>query len=502
VQQMYQEYGPQGLMVLSPGWQEPQSNCQSWINTFGLTYEVLSDMSTTTSRLFVPNQGGSYYFPHDAIIDQHQILRYTETGFNQTAVENMIASLMEPDVAVDPLSLNFGSTIVGGVVNRTLHVDNTGTGILHVTNISSSNPSLFTANPSSGQVYAVDDLLEVTVTFHAQSEGTFSGTLHVVTDAGTVDVDLEAAVAGSGPFLWVEPLTVDFGAVQVGETVEETLWAYSYGQQAVNITSISVAHPDLTVSPTSANLASGDSLEVTLIYSPSSMGTVTDAIHFVSNGGNRDIDVTALGIQAILTSSLSDIDFGTVEVGGQQVVSFRFYNIGNIPLTISNYIVQTNIEQITVFVQSPGIAPGDSGNCFIRWMPQTSGTLEGSVTFESDGDDVVIGLHGEAEAAAVGDNEAAIPTRFALDQNFPNPFNGETMIPYALPRTAPVMIAIYNIYGRQVSTLDLGEQNAGWHQVSWNGTDSHGKPVATGIYFYRLLVDGRSLDLRKMLYLK
>lgn len=459
-------------------------------------------MSTTTSQLFIPNEGGSFSFPRDAIIDQNQILRYAETGFNETAVRNMIASLMHPAVSVDPTSLNFGSTIVGGVVNRTLNVDNTGTGILQVTNIYTSNPSLFTANPTSGQVYAVDDLLEVTVTFHAQSEGTFTGILYVVTNAGTVQVDLEAAVAGSGPFLWVEPLDIDFNSVLVGETVQQTLWAYSYGQQTVNITAISIAHPDFTVSPTSGTLPSGDSLEVTLTYTPTSMGAVTDVLHFLSNGGDRDIDVSAMGIQAILSSSTTEVNFGTVNVGSQQIVQFRMYNTGNISLTISNYTVQTNIEQIFVFVQNMEIGPDDSSNCFLRWMPESAGTLEGTVTFESNGGDIVIDLHGVAQGVNVTEHETAVPTRFTLDQNFPNPFNGETVIPYALPRTAPVRIAIYNIYGRQVRTFNLGEQQAGWHQVGWNGIDDHGKSVATGIYFYRLLVDGRSLDLRKMLYLK
>jgi hypothetical protein len=48
----------------------------------------------------------------------------------------------------------------------------------------------------------------------------------------------------------------------------------------------------------------------------------------------------------------------------------------------------------------------------------------------------------------------------------------------------------------------LGETAPGWHQAYWNGNDAFGNPVSTGIYFYRLLVDGRSLDLRKMVYLK
>jgi len=72
VQQMYQQYQDQGLMVLAPGWNESQSSCLSWVNMFSLTYEVLSDVPPSVSLLFIP--GSPYYFPHNSIIDQDQIL--------------------------------------------------------------------------------------------------------------------------------------------------------------------------------------------------------------------------------------------------------------------------------------------------------------------------------------------------------------------------------------------------------------------------------------------
>ena len=114
----------------------------------------------------------------------------------------------------------------------------------------------------------------------------------------------------------------------------------------------------------------------------------------------------------------------------------------------------------------------------------------------------MIYLIGEAQNLSVIGSELAMPTSFSLDQNYPNPFNASTMIPYAVPQTADISIAIYNIYGRQIRSMDMGETSPGWHQAYWKGSDARGNPVGTGIYFYRLLVDGRSMDLRKMVYLK
>ncbi len=87
----------------------------------------------------------------------------------------------------------------------------------------------------------------------------------------------------------------------------------------------------------------------------------------------------------------------------------------------------------------------------------------------------------------VGIEEDGIsPKSFTLAQNFPNPFNPETTIRYELNRSAEVELAIYDISGRQVTTLVSGRQVAGQYQVTWNGLDRRGNPVASGIYLYRL----------------
>ena len=80
----------------------------------------------------------------------------------------------------------------------------------------------------------------------------------------------------------------------------------------------------------------------------------------------------------------------------------------------------------------------------------------------------------------------AIPTEFDLAQNFPNPFNPTTTITFAVPKAGDVTLAIYNLRGRLVRTLAEGPLAAGQHKVVWDGNDSRGLRVASGIYVYRL----------------
>jgi len=94
------------------------------------------------------------------------------------------------------------------------------------------------------------------------------------------------------------------------------------------------------------------------------------------------------------------------------------------------------------------------------------------------------------------------PSRYELLGNFPNPFNPVTGIRYALPAPADVTLEVYDLSGRVVRRLLRGQaQDPGRYEVLWDGKNDRGAPVASGVYFYRLTADGRSLS-RKMILLK
>ena len=98
------------------------------------------------------------------------------------------------------------------------------------------------------------------------------------------------------------------------------------------------------------------------------------------------------------------------------------------------------------------------------------------------------------------------PKQTALLPNYPNPFNPETWIPYQLKTPAAVRIAIYNPGGVLVRELSLGYQVAGRYTsraraAYWDGRDTVGEPVASGLYFYTL-TDGDFSATRRMVILK
>jgi hypothetical protein len=93
------------------------------------------------------------------------------------------------------------------------------------------------------------------------------------------------------------------------------------------------------------------------------------------------------------------------------------------------------------------------------------------------------------------------PDDYSLSQNYPNPFNAATQIRFHLPQACYVELEICNIVGQEVSIPVRSTLEAGTHIVEWNGRDSGGRLVASGIYFCRLKADD-FVQTRKMVLLK
>ncbi len=93
-------------------------------------------------------------------------------------------------------------------------------------------------------------------------------------------------------------------------------------------------------------------------------------------------------------------------------------------------------------------------------------------------------------------SDATVPTEVVLAPNYPNPFNPQTTIRYAVPVSAPVSLKVYDLMGRRVAVLVEGHRSTGWHTVSFDASS-----LASGVYFYHLRTEGANRT-RSMLVLK
>jgi len=93
------------------------------------------------------------------------------------------------------------------------------------------------------------------------------------------------------------------------------------------------------------------------------------------------------------------------------------------------------------------------------------------------------------------------PQSFHLFQNYPNPFNPNTAIKFETRQRSQIRLVIYNVLGEEIITLENEEVMPGIHEVQWNGKNSEGNPVPSGIYFYRLQ-EGDYAQTKKMVFIQ
>jgi len=154
-------------------------------------------------------------------------------------------------------------------------------------------------------------------------------------------------------------------------------------------------------------------------------------------------------------------------------------------------------------------APGDTGKCWPCPSPGTTLALM-QANWALQGPGFMTPTYGplypiqdNASVAAVETPSPELtPAVDALDQNRPNPFNPETVIPYSLAKPGKVAIRIYDVAGRLVRTLVDGAQAAGLHVVRWNGRTDSGDPAASGVYFYQIRYPNGAAQSKKLMILR
>ena len=99
------------------------------------------------------------------------------------------------------------------------------------------------------------------------------------------------------------------------------------------------------------------------------------------------------------------------------------------------------------------------------------------------------------------EHDTAQPEDFALEQNFPNPFNSATVIRFSLPRDEDVELSLYNLQGQKVTTLIAGVRQTGVHTVRWDGREESGQELTSGLYLYSLRT-GTRVETRKLMLVR
>lgn len=162
---------------------------------------------------------------------------------------------------------------------------------------------------------------------------------------------------------------------------------------------------------------------------------------------------------------------------------WMFQGISGISINAQTLSVKGNISTSTRSVR----------NASITFINNNDTTKKYSAVTDSSGDYL---LNVVITSVRLQNN---LPTKFTLEQNFPNPFSASTEITYKLKSQTDVQVTIYDVLGREIKKFSVGYQGVGIHQILWDGMNSFGEKVATGIYFCRMQAAGET-QVKKMVF--
>jgi len=469
-----------------------------------------------------------------------------ENPFDIPLTGNSIATAV-PDIAVTPTAHDYGNVFEGSSASQTFVVDNTGLADLNVSTTSlagadagefsiDSGGAPFTLTPGSTR--------DVVVSFNPTSTGLKTATLSFASDdpdENPLDVDLSGTgtevPAGGGEVVFEEAVS---GGSSNSITVS-TIGSVTAVSGHLYIAAISMK-PNGTVTAVTglgltwtevASQCSGRNQTGVKVWlgqgTPGSSEPVSAA--FASAPSNGVITVVRYS-GADLASPIGNVLSGNTNgasgacSGGTDNASYSFNLATVVPnAQVINAIAMRNKTHTpgAGYVEQAEVSQGSSGSVAsvavmdMQVASPSPVTIDG--TFSGSVDWAMVGLElrpagttmavrdllalassegleaqkdsGPADPdattlAATTDATPVLPEVFELKPNYPNPFNPETRIAYALPVDSEVKLIVYNSRGQKVRQLIDGFQTAGFKSALWNGRNGQGYAVSSGVYFIRL----------------
>ena len=244
--------------------------------------------------------------------------------------------------------------------------------------------------------------------------------------------------------------------------------------------SVSTTSLDMSLSVISGNSATGSGGGLYL----DSTGTIAlTGNTFVANdatgaGGG----LYALSTTATLDNNIVAFNTGNGVEASAASLTFNCNDVyGN---TASDYV------GVTDPTGSDGNVSVDPAFCEFEAGNYSLVSLSPCMPAQSGGCGLIGALDDDTCETGVDDLPGQAPARFAVEPNFPNPFNPSTTIRFSLPKAAVTTLRVYDVAGRLVRTLVDSEMTAAVHTVEWQGENDAGRRVAAGVYFYRIRSGG------------
>jgi hypothetical protein len=350
----------------------------------------------------------------DFLLRQDGIRRAIAVGLFSTLVVlfNLILSIpaysssstsSAGQLTVTPVSISFGSVLLGSSQAQSVTLTNSGGSNLTITQASVSNSAFTISGLSYPLTLASGQSTSSIVTFAPQLQGSTSGSVSIVFTtqisyrrkrrSSVINSTLSVTVSGSGATaaqVAANPQSLGFGSVQVGSsrTLSETLT--NSGGSSLTISQAILGGSDFTLTGLTlpVTLSPAQSTTFNLTFAPQGSGTVNGSLSISSNGSNPTLVVGLSGIGVLSPGTLSPnpsgLSFGNVQVGSTQALSVTLTNSGGSSVTVSQANLSNSRFNVSGLSLPLTLNVGQSAAISILFSPQSAGSVTGNLTIVSN----------------------------------------------------------------------------------------------------------------------
>lgn len=319
------------------------------------------------------------------------------------------------------------------------------------------------------------------------------------------------------PAIRLSAVDLDFGEVRIGSSSNQVLTVYNDGYAPLEVSEISSDNLQFIASPETLSIGGMGSAGVVVTFAPTVEDTIEATLTLVCNDSDQpelQVPLYGVGIAGCPGGEPGDVN-GDGGINVLDVLAVVNHILGIVLLDEDGQCradctgdgLINVLDALAIVNVILGIIPEcpAGGGCKPVVTSETIAFLKSLKSYLS--------VEDFARFMALVKAQVQVPVEYSLSQNYPNPFNPTTDIRYQIPDVRYKMqdarskipihtsLKIYNILGQEVITLVDEAKEAGYYTVAWDGRDSSGREVSSGIYFYRLKA-GDFTATKKMALLK
>jgi hypothetical protein len=345
-----------------------------------LPVSIAAGQNATITFSFTPNAAAAF----------NATSTITSDASNSSATISLSGSgIAAGSLGSNPASLNFGSVTVGSTQTLSETVTNSSQSSITISQVAVSGSGFTLGEISTPLTLNAGQSTSFALTFAPMASGSASGNLTITSNASspslTIPLSGTAATAGA---ITSNPSSLAFGTVTVGGTQSLSGTVTNSGGSSVTISKAAAngAGFSLTGITVPLTLNAGQSTTFSVRFAPTVSGSATGNVTITSDASNPSATVPLSGIGATagaITSKPTTLAFGTVTVGGTQLLSGTLTNSGGSSVTISQAAVSGSGFALSGITVPITLNAGQSTTFAVKFAPTVSGSASGNVTITS-----------------------------------------------------------------------------------------------------------------------